>query len=633
MNNLNEDDSSKRRIEMTLSHIEPNENNDSKIEKSECAVKPNQNNKVYIPPHEDELKWNGWGYKDTAFILNDDGVIELTGNKYWLSGSVFPKFLPFIENQMEGADTEQRVDPQESMETSDPIINEEFLEAIKGHYNRIELDRMQCVRHAHGHTAQEIYILQFGKFERVPDVVVWPGNHEQVQYIIDQANKYNVVIIPFGGGTSVTQAVLCPTNEKRMIVSLDMKMMNHIKWVDRESLLACVEGGMIGKELEARLGMMGLCFGHEPDSHEFSTLGGWVATRASGMKKNTFGNIEDLVIHIKMATSIGTVEKNCAVPRISTGPDIHEMMLGSEGIFGVVTEVTIKLQPIPAHRSYGAIAFKDFESGVAFMREIALKRLQPSSIRLMDNQQFQLGQCLAPEDNTKWGIFKEHAKNFYLTQWAQFDLDEMCACTLLFEGPKSVVAEQERQVYTIALKHGGIKAGENSGMKGYFLTYMIAYLRDYGFPYYLVGESFETSVPWANVLTLCKRVKERTIQAGIDRDLPYAVECSYRVTQLYDTGACIYFYFGFIFRGVEDPIRMFNEIEEEARNEILACGGSLSHHHGVGKLRKAWMKETVSPVGIKMLQGLKKTIDPNNIFAAGNLIDVEDDNNSNNHNN
>ena len=142
-------------------------------------------------------------------------------------------------------------------------------------------------------------------------------------------------------------------------------MMNQIKWVDRASLLACVECGLVGKELEARLGSMGLCFGHEPDSHEFSTVGGWVATRASGMKKNKYGNIEDLVIHIKMATPIGTVEKTCQVPRISMGPDIHQMMMGSEGILGVITEVTIKLQPLPESRAFGAIVFPDFETGFA----------------------------------------------------------------------------------------------------------------------------------------------------------------------------------------------------------------------------------------------------------------------------
>jgi len=256
------------------------------------------------------------------------------------------------------------------------------------------------------------------------------------------------------------------------------------------------------------------------------------------------------------------------------------------------------------------------------MREVALKRIQPASVRLMDNQQFQMGQSITPEENPTLTYIKDEAKRLYLTQWAQFDLNEMCACTLLFEGDEDEVNLQQKKVYAVASKYGGIKAGESSGMKGYFLTFMIAYLRDYGFGYWLIGESFETSVPWANVLTLCRRVQSRVIRSGEEKGLPYRVECSYRVTQVYDTGAAVYFYFGFIFRGVDDPLRKFAEIEAEARDEVLACGGSLSHHHGVGKLRKRWVSPTVSPVGVQVLKSIKQTLDPNNILASQNLIDV-----------
>lgn len=240
----------------------------------------------------------------------------------------------------------------------------------------------------------------------------------------------------------------------------------------------------------------------------------------------------------------------------------------------------------------------------------------------MDNQQFQLGQHLTPEENPQLTYIKEKLKNLFLTQFAKFDLDQMCACTLLFEGRADQVDHQQSEIYSIASKYGGIKAGEKAGMKGYFLTYMIAYLRDYGFGYWLVGESFETSVPWSNVLTLCNRVKERVVRSGEERGLPYRIECSYRVTQLYDTGAAVYFYFGFIFRGVDDPLQKFADIEADARDEILACGGSISHHHGVGKLRKHWLRQTVSPVGVEILRAVKKSFDPNNILGNQNLIDV-----------
>jgi len=224
-----------------------------------------------------------------------------------------------------------------------------------------------------------MFRLRTGSFSRVPDAVVWPNKHADVEKIVSLAHEHNVCLIPFGGGTSVTNALQCPSNESRMIVSVDMKDMNRIKWIDKENMMGCFETGIVGKDLEAKLLPSGLCLGHEPDSLEFSTLGGWIATRASGMKKNTYGNIEDLLVHLTIVTPSGTMAKNCKVPRISSGPDLHEMVLGSEGIFGIITEAVLILRPLPQVKKYGSIVFPDFETGVAFMRDVAMTRSQPDS--------------------------------------------------------------------------------------------------------------------------------------------------------------------------------------------------------------------------------------------------------------
>jgi alkyldihydroxyacetonephosphate synthase len=192
----------------------------------------------------------------------------------------------------------------------------------------------------------------------------------------------------------------------------------------------------------------------------------------------------------------------------------------------------------------------------------------------------------------------------------------------MFEGPQAKIDEQQKTIYALADKHGGINAGENNGRKGYFLTFMIAYLRDYSFCYYLIGESFETSIPWSKVLEVCYRVTERIEGCAEEFQLPWAPMCSYRVTQTYDTGACVYFYFGFIFRGVENPIEKFNQIEACGRDVVLQCGGSLSHHHGVGKLRKKWLGSCNSEVGMQMVHSLKATLDPTNVLGNGNLLGV-----------
>lgn len=272
-----------------------------------------------------------------------------------------------------------------------PIVNEEVVKELQTSAISYSFDASDRLFRSHGHTLHEIFTLRQDKFKRVPDIVVWPKAHEEVVVLVKLAAQHNAVIIPFGGGTSVSGALQCPENENRMIISLDTSQMNRVLWIDHQNLTAHIESGIIGQDLEKELAKHGLCTGHEPDSYEFSTLGGWVATRASGMKKNIYGNIEDLLVRVKMVTPKGTVERNCQVPRISSGPDIHHFILGSEGTLGVITEVTLKVRPLPECQKYGSLIFPDFDSGVQFMREVAKQQLKPASVRLMDNEQFIFG--------------------------------------------------------------------------------------------------------------------------------------------------------------------------------------------------------------------------------------------------
>lgn len=329
---------------------------------------------------------------------------------------------------------------------------------------------------AHGQTLYDIHTLREGTFSRIPDLVVWPTCHAEVIQIVNAANEHNVTVIPFGGGTSVSGSISCPKDEWRPIVALDTSQMNRMLWLDRENMVACFECGIFGQDLERELRLLGLTVGHEPDSYEFSTLGGWVATRASGMKKNVYGNIEDLVIRVKMVTAKGVLERNCSAPRVSCGPDFNHIILGSEGTLGVITEVTLKVRTLPKVKEYGSLVFPFFECGVKYLREIAEHRLQPASIRLIDNDQFRFGHALKP--GASWGRSVVDAiRKVYLTTIKRFDVSNMCVVTLVFEGDKESVRQQSEQVYRIATKYRGIKAGAENGERGYVLTFVIAYIR------------------------------------------------------------------------------------------------------------------------------------------------------------
>ncbi|CAG9824150.1 unnamed protein product [Phaedon cochleariae] len=572
---------------------------------------------------QDLLKWDGWGYKDSQFLIKP-GVSEVrfTGKRYPISGLRLPHVLGWAKNVLNlelinGPHNKSSDTPSEDHYPK-PKIDPDVLEQIDSlgiPYSTEVIDR---VVRAHGQALHEIYAVRSATLERIPDVVLWPCCHEDVVRVVRMADSLDLVVVPFGGGTAVSGATECPRGERRTVLSLDTSQMNRILWLDKENLVVCCESGIIGQDLERELGKLGYTTGHEPDSYEFSSLGGWVATRASGMKKNVYGNIEDLLVHVRMVTARGVLERRGQVPRMSCGPDFHHLVLGSEGSLGVITEVALKVRPVPQCKKYGSVVFPDFESGVRYMREVAKKRWQPASIRLMDNEQFKFGMILKPEASYLESVM-DKLKKLYITKVKGFDEDSMCVMTLLFEGDKSDVDIQEKRLYAMAQEHGGMPAGETNGERGYMLTFVIAYIRDLALQYDVVAESFETSVPWDRAINLVRNVKrvigEECRLAGITHHI---INC--RVTQTYDAGCVIYFYLGFNHAALGDPVDIHNRLEEKARDEIVACGGSISHHHGVGKLRRKWYPQTVSDVGVDLYLAAKKHLDPKNIFATDNLV-------------
>uniref|UniRef100_A0A7N5ZWW6 Alkylglycerone-phosphate synthase n=1 Tax=Anabas testudineus TaxID=64144 RepID=A0A7N5ZWW6_ANATE len=587
-----------QRLRRIAGHLQRPVDGDSTIVAAECKAqggKPDASSEGRTVPRrrQEIMKWNGWGYSDSRFLFNKKGQAEFTGKRYRLSGMIIPGLKDWMESTF-GASLQHKIPATPILNSSavqPPTLNDAFVDELKSTGIPFSHDAEDRVFRAHGHCLHEIFALREGKFGRVPDMVVWPSCHNDVVKIVELACKHNVCLIPYGGGTSVSSALECPPEETRSIVSLDTSQMNRILWIDEKNLTAHVEAGIVGQDLERLLNESGYCTGHEPDSMEFSSLGGWVATRASGMKKNIYGNIEDLVVHVKMVTPQGVIEKSCQCPRMSTGPDIHHFIMGSEGTLGVVTEVTVKIRPMPEYQKYGSVVFPNFEQGVACLR-LLFKNFT--------------GHALKPQVSSIFTSFLDGLKKFYITKFKGFDPNRLCVATLLFEGDREKVLQHEKQVYNIAAKFGGLAAGEDNGQRGYMLTFVIAYLRDLGMDYYVIGESFETSVPWDRMFLE---------ELGIS-----LVKSHTAVTQTYDVGACVYFYFAFNYKGLSDPIHVYDEVEHAAREEILANGGSLSHHHGVGKLRKKWMSQTVSNVGMGMLKSVKDYVDPNNIFGNRNLL-------------
>lgn len=573
------------------------------------------------PPDDGEaISPDVWGFRDSGFALLPSGSVTMTGARYPLSGADLPDLLPWIKGVMAVdfpiTDTHDSGYPPE---VPAPRENLGFLREVhtllpEGSATQNPLIRL---RHGHGHTLEEMYAIKYGRIDRVPDLVVFPRTQEQVNALVEAATRHDVCLVPYGGGTNVTDALRCPVDEARMIVSVDLKWLNRILWIDPVNLMACIEAGAVGRHIQAQLASHGFTVGHEPDSVEFSTLGGWIATHASGMKKNKYGNIEDLVLDLHVLTPMGPLTRSATAPRESAGVDARRWMLGSEGTLGIITRATVKIFPLPEVERYDAIIFPSFEKGVDFLFDLTREATPPASVRLVDNLQFQLSQTLKPRATGMKALVRKFEK-FYATRLRGFDPRRMVACTLLYEGTRREVDAEEAAVRRLAKRHGGMRAGADNGKRGYQLTFGIAYIRDFVMRHHILGESFETSVPWTQALSLSDNVKRRVADEYAARGLAGKPFVTCRVTQVYQTGVCIYFYFGFHHKGLARPNEVYAQLERAARDEILKSGGSLSHHHGIGKLRQGFLPRVMSPATLAWAREMKRSIDPGNIFGIGN---------------
>ena len=563
-----------------------------------------------------------WGYDDTRFEFLDPRTVHLTGDRYPLAGTPLPHFMPFVEALLGvpvGPEHLREGVPPPALPA--PVRHEAFLTELLGAHPdaRVEDGDEARLVHSHGQlSVEEIYHFLGGRVpERLVDLVVHPGGEAEVRTLVHLADRHGVVLIPYGGGTNVSGALTCPPHERRMVVSVDMRGMNRILEIDRANGLVVVEAGITGKELEVRLEAEGLTSGQVPDSVELSTVGGWIATNASGMKKNRYGNIEDAVLDAVLVTPRGEVRSSPVVPRSSMGIQAQRLAFGSEGGLGIVTRAVLQVWPLPDVQRYASFVFPDFEAGVRYLRAVQSAGVRPASIRLTNNTEFRLGQALGRARRGTSALVARLTKQ-YVTRVKRFDPERMVACTVVMEGSAAEVRQQARSLFGLLGAHGGLSGGPENGRRGYAVTFAIAYIRDFLNKLGILGETFETSAPWSRIHDITRAVEAELRRLCEQRGVPGRPYLSYRISQSYRAGVCIYFTMGFCGRGLEDAERTFHEIEHRLREVVLEQGGSLSHHHGVGKIRQGFVARVHSEASIRAARALKRSLDPNDVFGAGN---------------
>ncbi len=569
----------------------------------------------------DALHDHRWGFLDTKFVLNsEDSSVSVTGHRYPISGYDMPNFVPFVEEVTASTlSKEKRVEKFAALPKSKfskehiGILTKNFGEA----FSQEEKDRRI---HSHGQTtADEIMKVLYGvTLERYADGVLYCKKKLDVSKIMKLAALHKWVLVPYGGGTSVSCALALPKKEKRPILVVDTRGLSHVVSVDEENMRVTVEAGITGLNLEEALNKRGLTLGHEPDSIEFSTVGGWIATNASGMKKNSYGNIEDIVENFTIVTPKGEMTSLETHPRLSAGMQMHKLLFGNEGNVGIITEAVLKVCKQPKVKKYESLLFHTFEEGVEFLKDLRIMKNLPASIRLVDNLQFRFGQALKGKAQ---GLKKiKHKLEKAVLHYKKFDIEKLVAATIVFEGTKEEVAAQKKTIARLVKKHGGMFGGAANGKRGYALTYAIAYIRDFMADYYVIGETYETTVPWNKIHAVCEAAQRVAEEQHAEQGFVGKSYVSARITQIYQTGVCIYFTHGLNYKGVSSPEKKFAKMERKIREVIIEHGGSISHHHGIGKLRAPFTKKLLTPSTRYGLQSIKDALDPSNIMGIQNNI-------------
>lgn len=546
------------------------------------------------------MKWWGWGDPQVEFPMHDKAELWP-----WIARTLGFEGEPPLTRPV--ARAEARLPP--------PIENTAFLGELRRFLKPGQLaqDDDQRLLHAYGKSYPDLFYARRGVVRRAPDLIVYPESHAEVEKIVAAAVRHNAVLIPFGGGTNIVGGVN-PQRTQRLVATLDMARMNRLLCLDETSNCAVIEAGALGPKLERDLNARGWALGHYPDSFEFSTLGGWIATRSAGMQSDAYGKIEDMVIALKMVTPSGTLVTR-PVPACSCGPDLNRLMAGSEGILGVITECTMRVHRLPPAKDYRGFLFRTFEDGVAAMRECLEAEHRPNLIRLQDPFETQLGMHMKTPKTGLMGFIHKQMKRLLLAKGYSYP----ALMIMGVEGTPAYVKKAGALNRRILKKHGGFDLGRGVGRTWSKDKYNLPYLRDWVMDRGVMVDVSETSTQWANVLNLYEKTVA-AVKAKFTADGHEGrgfIGC--HLSHSYRTGACLYFtYAARQLPGRE--MEQYYAYKKLLTETFLKNGATLTHHHAVGTEHRPWLEEELSKTGVQALRAVKESLDPANLMNPGKLL-------------
>ncbi len=459
----------------------------------------------------------------------------------------------------------------------------------------VSADHRDRLRHAGGKSTPDLLRRRAEGPQDAPDAVVFPADHDEVLAVLAYCARHAVAVVPFGGGTSVVGGVDPLRGRFDTVIALDLRRLAGLTEVDPVSGTATLGAGVTGPRAEELLGAHGLSLGHFPQSFEFATLGGFAATRSSGQASAGYGRFDDMVQRLKIATPSGTLELGRA-PASAAGPDLRELFVGSEGTLGVITEVTLRVHPVPETVAYQAWAFPDFVTGAAALRAVVQADAAPTVLRL--------------SDEAETGINLARSGDIGGNPVAG------CLAVTTYEGSAAHVAARSAEAAAVLAAAGGASLGETPAREWEHGRFAAPYLRDALLDVGVLCETLETATTWSNLSALKAKVTAALTDSLGAQGTPPLVMC--HISHTYPTGASLYF--TVVAKQLDDPLTQWQAAKRAAGDAIVATGGTITHHHAVGTDHRPWVPDEVGDLGVRVLRAVKAELDPAGILNPGKLV-------------
>jgi alkyldihydroxyacetonephosphate synthase len=524
-----------------------------------------------------DLAWAAWGDPSEATSLSPE-VLELLAGALGVKGPG------------------QAAPTPDEIALPAPALSDRALERLNAMAGaeHVRTDGETRARHTRGQSTPDLLRLRAGDVSDAPDAVVLPGSHEEVLELLSVCSEEHVAVVPFGGGTSVVGG-LAPRREGFAgVVALDLRRLNSLLELDEESRTATFEPGLRGPEAEGLIAPRGYTIGHHPQSFMYATIGGFAAARSSGQASAGYGRFDERVVGLRLATPRGTLELGRA-PKSAAGPDLRQLLLGSEGAFGVITAVTVEVRPAPAERVYDGWRFASFTDGATALRRLIQDGPVPTVLRLSDEAETALNLARP----TELGAAGSGG----------------CLGIAGYEGTSEDVTARRAGV-TALLREAGAELDEDAGESWAHGRYKGPYLRDALLDAGVVADTLETTTFWSNIPRLYAAVGDALRESLSAQGTPPVVLC--HISHVYRSGASLYFTVGAA--ALEDPVAQWRAAKQAASDAITDNGGSITHHHGVGVDHRGNYEREVGPLAIEALQAVKAVFDPAGIMNPGILI-------------